>query len=136
MLRTTKHPESLEDLERLAHEGALNISIITATIAVGHVFAAIASDRAADQGGTVGLVTSFVAFAAYIIPYFIIPFAFRFAGGLIGTLGGFVNDRSRGGFDRLKKFRQGQSDKRLAHYGQVYGDKVMQGRAEAIRPTQ
>lgn len=75
--------------------------LITAFIAIGHVFAAITT----TNGGT---LTSFVAFAAYFAPYFMIPLAFRFAGGLMATLGGFANDRSRGGFDRLKKYRGGQ----------------------------
>lgn len=40
--------------------------------------------------------------------YALIPLAFRLAGGLVATIGGIANDRSRGGFDRLKKARQGQ----------------------------
>jgi hypothetical protein len=80
--------------------------IITSFIAVGHVFAAITT----TSGGT---LTSFVAFAAYFAPYFLIPLAFRFAGGALSTIGGFANDRSRGGFDRLKKARSNVSAKNL-----------------------
>lgn len=80
--------------------------IITAMIAIGHVFAAI---TVASNDGS--LLQTFVAFAAYFAPYFLIPAAFRFAGGALATIGGFANDRSRGGFDRLKKFRQGQTAK-------------------------
>jgi hypothetical protein len=72
--------------------------IITAMIAIGHVFAAITSEKG-------GAFTSFIAVAAYFAPYFLIPAAFRFAGGALATIGGFANDRSRGGFDRLKRFR-------------------------------
>jgi hypothetical protein len=53
-----------------------------------------------------------VAFAAYFAPYFLIPAAFRFAGGVMATLGGFANDRSRGAFDRLKGYRKGQTEQK------------------------
>ncbi len=79
--------------------------IITGMIAVGHVFAAITY----EAGG--GFLETFVAYAAYFIPYFLIPAAFRFAGGALATIGGFANDRSRGGFDRLSGFRKNQSVK-------------------------
>lgn len=86
--------------------------IITAFIAIGHVFAAITST---SDGGT---LTSFVAFAAYFAPYFLIPLAFRFAGGALATIGGFANDRSRGSFDRLKKARSNVSAKNLHALGE------------------
>ncbi|MDB5169982.1 MAG: rane protein of unknown function [Candidatus Saccharibacteria bacterium] len=104
----------------------LMFPMITGLIAVGHVFAAITSAK----GGT---FSSFLALAAYVTPYFLIPLTFRFAGGLMATLGGFANDRSRGGFDRLKKYRSGQSEKRLGYYGQKYGNRITQKRAEAVR---
>jgi hypothetical protein len=51
------------------------------------------------------VLTVLIVVAAYVIPYFLIPFTLKFAGGLVGTLGGLANDRSRGIFDRNKKFR-------------------------------
>ncbi|HEY1064371.1 MAG TPA: hypothetical protein VGE30_03720 [Candidatus Saccharimonadales bacterium] len=105
----------------------LAFPIITAMIAIGHVFAAITSQK----GG--GLLMTIVAFIAYFAPYFLIPAAFRFAGGAIATIGGFANDRSRGGFDRIKGFRKNQSEKRMGYYGQQIGDRTMQARAEAVR---
>jgi hypothetical protein len=82
--------------------------IIAAFIATGRVFAAI---TVANSGGSPGTIEGFIAFFAYYGPYFALPFAFRLAGGAVGQIGGFVNDKSRGGFDRLKKFRQGQTQK-------------------------
>lgn len=105
----------------------LAFPIITALIAIGHVFAAVASERGS------GTLNTIVAFFAYFAPYFLIPAAFRFAGGLMATLGGFVNDRSRGGFDRLKKFRADQVKKRGGYYARQYGDRAMQRRAEWSR---
>lgn len=44
---------------------------------------------------------------AYIAPYFLIPLTFKFGLGVFGNLAGMVNDRSRGFFDRQRKFREG-----------------------------
>ncbi|CAN5427466.1 hypothetical protein BH09PAT4_BH09PAT4_03320 [soil metagenome] len=73
--------------------------IITAFIAIGHVFAALS----VKQGG---LFNSLIGFAAYFAPYFLLPATFRFAGGALATIGGFANDRGRGAFDGLKNKRK------------------------------
>lgn len=73
--------------------------IIAAMIATGRVFALTTSQSGDD------LLTQLLAFTAYLLPYFMLPFAFRAAGGLMATLAGFANDRSRGVFDRLKNNR-------------------------------
>ena len=70
----------------------LMFPMISALIAIGRVFASTVSDN-------------LISFVAYFAPYFLIPLTFRLAGGVLGTLGGFVNDRSRGMFDGLKNFR-------------------------------
>lgn len=75
--------------------------IISAFIAIGRVFA-ITSFNATDGVQTVNQI---MAVIAYFAPYFLISLAFRLAGGFIATIGGFVNDRSRGAFDRLRNFR-------------------------------
>lgn len=54
-----------------------------------------------------GFVTLFVQIAAYITPFFLIPAAFKAGMGAFGTLTGMLNDKSRGFFDRNKKYRQG-----------------------------
>ncbi len=53
-----------------------------------------------------------IALVATYAPYFLIPKAFSMAGGVVGNLSGMVNDQGRGAFDRLKKFREGQGQKR------------------------
>ncbi len=73
--------------------------IISAMIAGGHVLAFVA---ARDQGD---LARQVVGFIAYFAPYFLLPMAFKMAGGLIGTVTGMVNDRSKGVFDRLRNAR-------------------------------
>ncbi len=88
--------------------GALLVfPIITAFIAIGRVFSAIAG----QQGG--GLLSQTISLIAYFAPYFLLPTAFKLAGGLLTTIGGMANDRSRGPFDRLKKFRQGKTSENL-----------------------
>ncbi|HJQ09233.1 MAG TPA: hypothetical protein VJ836_07180 [Candidatus Saccharimonadales bacterium] len=74
--------------------------IISAFIATGRVFAVTALASSNTE-----TITQIIALIAYFAPYFLIPYAFRLAGGFIATIGGIVNDRSRGMFDRLKNFR-------------------------------
>jgi hypothetical protein len=87
-------------------KGLLMFPIIAAFIAIGRVFAAVNSQGA-------GSINQIIAFTAYFAPYFLIPFTFRLAGGAIATIGGLVNDRGRGAFDRLKKFRGNEIAKNM-----------------------
>ncbi len=79
--------------------------IISAFIATGRVFSVTA--LTGSETGEFRTLWQVVGLVAYFIPYFLIPFAFRLAGGFIGTVGGLVNDKSRGAFDRLKNQRAG-----------------------------
>lgn len=75
--------------------------LIAAFIAAGRVFSAISL-------ATPGPLNQMVGFAAYFAPYFLIPATFKLAGGALRQIGGFVNDRSRGAFDRLRNYRNKQ----------------------------
>jgi hypothetical protein len=75
--------------------------IISGIIAAGRVFAV--TSLAAANGNVIGQL---IAIASYFGGYFLITTAFRMAGGFMATVGGFVNDRSRGAFDRLKNYRK------------------------------
>src|SRR5204862_5967758 len=68
----------------------LMFPLIAGFIAAGRVFSAIAI--ANSDGGALGQTIGFVA---YFAPYFLIPATFRFAGGALSQLGGFVNDRGK-----------------------------------------
>lgn len=87
---------------------------IAAFIATGRVFSQVASTQAhsSSSGVLSGAIFNIVAFIAYFAPYLLLPLAFRFAGGALRSIGGFVNDKSRGGFDRLKNIRQQSSQRR------------------------
>jgi len=86
--------------------GLLMFPLIAAFIAIGRVFAAVNSKNA-------GSINQIISFTAYFAPYFLIPFTFRLAGGAIATLGGMVNDRSRGAFDRLRGYRANKTQQNL-----------------------
>lgn len=56
-----------------------------------------------------GLTTNGVmAVLFYLAPYFLIPFTFRLAGGIVGRIAGLTDDKTRGLLDRGKKFREEQ----------------------------
>jgi hypothetical protein len=109
-----------QSLWKLWHESfskaLLMFPIIMAFLATGRVFAQVATGPGHTPVG------DFVGFFAYILPYFLIPVTFRFAGGAVRTIGGFANDRSKGAFDRLKKRRgailsRNMSDMKHFNYG-------------------
>lgn len=60
-----------------------------------------------------GTNMSLLAIIVYFAPYFMLPFAFKMAGGLMSTIFSIVNDKNRGVFDRLKKQRQGIREDRI-----------------------
>jgi len=80
----------------------LTFPIISGMIAIGRVFAVV------GQNVNNGLLGGFISVVAYFGPYFLLPAAFRMAGGALGNLSGMVNNRGKGAFDRLSKFRQGK----------------------------
>ena len=59
------------------------------------------------------LVSVVVGLIVFFAPYFMLPFAFKMAGGLMSTIFGIVNDKSKGGFDRMRGMRQEASKRNL-----------------------
>jgi hypothetical protein len=92
----------------------LMFPLIAAFIASGRVFSAIAL----NAGGT---LNDIIGFLSYFAPYFLIPLTFKFAGGFVRQLGGFVNDRGKGGFDRLRGFRD---QRRKAGFKRIQDDNL------------
>lgn len=76
--------------------------IIMAFIAAGKAFAWLASSTDSTE-------MHLLALLVYFAPYFLLPFAFKLAGGLMATVFSIANDKSRGLFDRSKKYRQEKS---------------------------
>jgi hypothetical protein len=82
----------------------LMFPIVSALIAAGHIFAAVTLASNTGNGPT-AVIAQAIAIIAYFIVYFMIALAARFATGIIGNIAGFVNDKHKGGFDRLKAVR-------------------------------
>jgi hypothetical protein len=74
--------------------------IIMGFIAAGKAMAGVAAS--VDDSPEMHLLSVLLYFA----PYFLLPFAFKLAGGLMATVFSIANDRSRGLFDRSRKKRQ------------------------------
>ena len=74
--------------------------LIMILIAGGRIFA-----RVAQEAEGSGLLETILILTAYIAPYIFIPATFKFAGGLFANLAGMVNDKSRGLFDKQRKYR-------------------------------
>jgi len=84
----------------------LAFPIIIGIIYLGRAFASVAYTASQSADGVNGLAYQIAAFIAFFAPYFLLPAAFRLAGGFVATLGGVANDKSRGILDRSQKFRQ------------------------------
>lgn len=84
----------------------LMFPLIMAFLAAGRVMAYVTlHGGSTGGGGPKGMAVQGMAFVAFFAPYFLLPKTLAMAGGILGTIGGIVNDRSRGAFDRLKNFR-------------------------------
>jgi hypothetical protein len=90
-------------------KGLMMFPLILILFTSGRIFAHITSSTTATNGSGPGVITGTLSFvivvAAYVIPYFLIPSTFKLAGGALASLGGMVNNKGRGFFDRNKKYR-------------------------------
>lgn len=88
----------------------LMFPLISAFIATGRVFSAIAIKSGGDSSHVVNQIVGFIA---YFAPYLLIPLTFKMAGSFVGQLGGLVSDRSQGAFGALREVRKKQRASRL-----------------------
>lgn len=96
--------------------------IIMAFLASGDALARVAA-------ATGNASMKFTAVIVYFAPYFMLPFAFKLAGGLMTTIFSIANDKSRGLFDRSRKFRQDTKAYRKGEYAaQAKGNNSKIGR--------
>ncbi len=96
--------------------------IFTAMVSLGHVLAELSAKS--DPFGMISL-------ACLVLPVVAIPLVFAKLGGGGAALVGFMNDRSRGGFDRLKNYRTNELQQRgeRAKNGQLFGAGLIRGKA-------
>lgn len=89
--------------------------LIMLLVGVGQIFAQVTgSAYGPDSPITDKLVAVIIIIAAFVMPFFFIPFAFKWAGGVFGNLAGMVNDRERGPLDRLRKGREGMRSRHMS----------------------
>ena len=74
--------------------------MVMALIGAGRIFAFSAA------GAFTGLYGTIIKLTAYVIPYALIPFTFKAAGGVFGAVASKIQDTGRPGLDRLRKRRQ------------------------------
>lgn len=98
----------------------LMFPIIMFFLASGEAFAAILG------GANTGTAT-LLSIIVFIAPYFLLPFAFKLAGGLMATIFSIANDREKGAFDRLRKGRQQAG---AQHRERTVGRRMLQKRAD------
>ncbi len=117
--------------------------LVVVLLAAGKSFALVVSDLpslSSDAAGPDGLGLTLIKISAYVGPYFLIPAAFKYAGGVFSNIAGMVNDRERGLFDRMKKYRgakmgENWQDFRTGQRYQERGGKVGGAIARGIRRT-
>ncbi len=85
--------------------------IVMALIGAGEAMSRVAASAAENS-----VAMKLMSIIVYFAPYFMIPLAFKMAGGLMSNIFGMVNDRSRGVFDRLRNFRDETKKKRRSEY--------------------
>ncbi|MFZ1484408.1 MAG: hypothetical protein WAS36_05350 [Candidatus Saccharimonadales bacterium] len=98
----------------------LMFPIIMFFLASGEAFAYV-------LGGSDSGTMTVLAVIVFIAPYFLLPFAFKLAGGLMSTIFSIANDKGKGGFDKLRKSRQQMG---AQHRERTIGRRVLQKRAD------
>ena len=98
--------------------------VFTGMVSLGRVLSEVSHDS--DPFGIISL-------ASLIIPVLSIPIVFAKLGGGAAALVGFMNDKSRGGFDRLKNYRTNEIARRgeRAKNGNLFGNGLIRGGAAA-----
>lgn len=98
--------------------------VFTGMVSLGRVLSEVSHDS--DPFGIISL-------ASLIIPVLSIPIVFAKLGGGAAALVGFMNDKSKGGFDRLKNYRTNEVAQRgeRAKNGNLFGNGLIRGGAAA-----
>lgn len=86
--------------------------IIMAFLAGGEALSRVSISQSGNDS------LNLIALLIFFAPYFMLPFAFKMAGGLMSTIFSLANDKNRGIFDRLKK---GRGERMNANIGKMKG---------------
>lgn len=106
-------------------KGLLMFPLIMAFLASGRVLAYL-NFTSTDSS----LLKEIIGIIAYYSPYFLIPLTFKFAGGIIATIGGMAGERSKGIFEGQRAKRRAIRESRLkrASSGGLYETHTKRGR--------
>lgn len=98
--------------------------VFTLAVTLGQVTAAVSNKG--DNSDPFGIIS----FACLVLPIMSIPVLFSKIGGSVAGLIGFVNDKSKGGFDRLKNYRTNEIQRRgqRAKSGELFGSGLARGK--------
>lgn len=83
--------------------------IIMGFLAAGEIMARVAGVPGTPQAHLLSLIV-------FYAPYFMLPYSFKMAGGLMATIFSISNDKSRGIFDRGRKYRGEATKRRKEEY--------------------
>jgi len=91
--------------------------IITLFLSSGRLMSSILGKMDGDPN-----INALMAVLVYFAPYFLLPFAFKMAGGLMANIFQIANDKGKGAFDRLRNGRGEirKERKQRAGQGQLY----------------
>ena len=85
--------------------------LIMAMLAAGRIFAFLTEKGGGSAGAQGAVLDPIITILAYTIPFALIPFTFKTAGGMFANLAGMANDKSKGIFDRAAKRRQAKAQR-------------------------
>lgn len=110
---------------------SLYIGLIAVAFAMPAIDVIAESTYNLKDGSTATIINQIVALLLKFMRVFLVLFIFSRVGGVLGTLTGMVNDRSRGAFDRLKNFRGNTMKSRAAKMatGDLYKGRTPLGKA-------
>lgn len=101
----------------------LMFPLISALIAIGHIFAQISFKQGND------LIHQTIGMIAYFAPYFMIPFAAKMSGGAIGQIAGILSKGASGLNKQLSAVRAKSGAAHREQLGRPIGRRILSGRA-------
>ncbi len=95
-------------------QNTLTTTLMMFPIVMAFIGAGEAMSRVAASAAENSIAMKLLSILVYFAPYFMLPMAFKMAGGLMSNVFGLVNDRTKGAFDRLRNFRDETKKRRKA----------------------
>lgn len=94
--------------------------LIMGIIGAGALMSSIIGAAAAQAQDAQKAIMEIMSLVIFFVPFFMLPWAFKLAGGLMTTIFSIANDRNKGAFDRLKNYRANKTQESMASYKQGF----------------